>query len=681
MASSNIDESKLNLPDAELRPEIIHIPYGSEKHRRIVTAIKQRERMSKNEYSQVRRCYSDSEEAYRAYVKPTKNDAEREALRRAGKPQYTTIYVPYTLAILWAAHTYWTSVFLGRNPVWQIIARHAEPHQHVQAVEAMLDYQVYTGGHMVPYYLWLMDAGKYGRGILGSYWAEEYSNVSRIETVEPSLLGKTILGAKPKRRRVTEQVPAYQGMRVYNVRPQDWRPDPRVPSHRFQDGEFCGRFVEVGWNTVIKRHSLGVYFNVKELAGRLKGARSSERDLGSGELILPYGMDTLYTESGGRGSRGRGFIELLEMTIEIIPSEWELGKSNQPEKYVFTLANDDVLLSVHPLGELHDKFPFSQLEYELEAYSLNKRSMFEIGKPLNDTISWLFNSHMYNVRKVMNDTLFVDPSRYVMKDLQATEQGGKLIRVKPEYYGEDVKSGVHQLQVVDVTREHMKDAEIAANMLMRLLGVNDAIMGMLAEGGRKTATEVRASSSFGVNRQKTICEWYSSQGFQPLADMMIASTQQHYDGEQQFRMAGDLMGQQGALQVTPEMIAGQYNFVPVDGTLPVDKFALANLWKELYMGMREDPVLMQKYDMASIFGWIAQLGGIRNLAQFEIQSPDDLARQVAAGNIVPIGGEGGGPRTGGGGAGPAGGGNSRSENRDLTQVPRASAAAGVGRTG
>jgi len=93
------------------------------------------------------------------------------------------------------------------------------------------------------------------------------------------------------------------------------------------------------------------------------------------------------------------------------------------------------------------------------------------------------------------------------------------------------------------------------------------------------------------------------------------------------------------MEVDPEAIAGFYDFVPVDGTLPVDKFALATMWERLMGGMSRYPSLLMQYDIGRIFGYIAQLGGVKNLNQFKLQvQPDAMALQQAQmGNIVPLG--------------------------------------------
>ena len=53
--------------------------------------------------------------------------------------------------------------------------------------------------------------------------------------------------------------------------------------------------------------------------------------------------------------------------------------------------------------------------------------------------------------------------------------------------------------------------------------------------------------------------------------------------------------------------------------------------------------------MGRIFEFIAELGGAKNIQQFKLEpgSPEQIAEQAGAGNLVPAGG----PPTGGGGPG------------------------------
>jgi hypothetical protein len=82
----------------------------------------------------------------------------------------------------------------------------------------------------------------------------------------------------------------------------------------------------------------------------------------------------------------------------------------------------------------------------------------------------------------------------------------------------------------------------------------------------------------------------------------------------------------------------------VDGSLPVDRFAQLNLWKELLAGVLAQPQLAAQFDLARIFMWMAQLGGLRNVDSFRLQlgSPEQLQQQALSGEVVPLNGEAGG---------------------------------------
>jgi hypothetical protein len=231
---------------------------------------------------------------------------------------------------------------------------------------------------------------------------------------------------------------------------------------------------------------------------------------------------------------------------------------------------------------------------------------------------------------------------------------GFIWRLRPEAYGTDISKMFHQVPIVDVTKGHVGDMQTMLSFGERALGVNDQMMSVLNTGSsRKTATEVRTSTGFGVNRMKTICEYMSATAFSPHAQKLVQNSQQLYDKVAKMRIVGDLALDAGPQfrDVSPKDIAGFYDFVPVDGTLPVDRMAQATLWKEVFASSRNlPPSVLGSYDWAKMFGWMATLGGLKNIHQFKVQVvPDAQARaQADAGNVVPLpnrtnsGGNGGG---------------------------------------
>ena len=108
----------------------------------------------------------------------------------------------------------------------------------------------------------------------------------------------------------------------------------------------------------------------------------------------------------------------------------------------------------------------------------------------------------------------------------------------------------------------------------------------------KSATEAWIASGFSTSRLKVPSEYNSALGWSPLAQMMLMNTQQLMTAEQKYSIAGNTMDQAKAfMEVDPAKISGFYNFVPVDGTMPIDRLAQANFWKELLMQMARVPQL------------------------------------------------------------------------------------------
>lgn len=631
---------------------IFELKFADPRHKVLLDAIRKRWRFSWQKMSQQYVKWGRMEDEFVAYMPAKAADITRDNGRKQdGKPAYTTVFVPHAYAQLLAAHTYWTSVFLSRSPIMQFTGRHGEAEMSVQALEALIDYQVNIGGMLVPLYIWLLDPGKYGFGVVGVSWEEEVSRITQISMEPRNIMGIPLPGTERRVKR-SQDIMGYQGNKLFNVRPYDFFPDPRFPIAQFQRGEFCGRYFEGGLNGILKRENAGLYYNVAEL----KKTRPSEflRNLGSPRVELPNASSNLsssgsWETTGGSGGIGGSsedpldFYGILEFTWELVPSKWGLGTGNVPEKWVFTVGNDAVILSAQPLGYYHDKFPFQVLEYEIEGYGMFKRSMLEQLKPLNDVLTWLFNSHFYNVRKALNDQFVIDPSRIMMKDALDPEPG-RMMRLKPTAYGSDPKTAIAQLSVVDVTQNHVRDAAFVMDLMSRLSGVNDNIMGMINSGGRKSATEVRTSSSFGVNRLKTNSEFYSAQGFSPLAQMLLQNTQQKYDQDKQFRIAGSLFQDaKPYMNVTAESIAGFYDYIPVDGTMPVDRYAMAALWQQLMGQMAQMPDVLMQYDFGKIFTYVAGLAGVKNLSQFKVQiAPAERLQELAQqGNVIRLGGGGG----------------------------------------
>jgi hypothetical protein len=611
----------------------------SELHKRVLKEIGPRIGMAEKYHSDQHEKWKRAEELVSAYVPESADDRTRRWKReKDGRPAYTTIQIPYSYALLMAAHTYWTSVFFARSPVHQFSGRHGETETQVQGLEAMIAYQTQVAGHLAPYYLWLYDAGKYGAGILGTYWDQEMHQFSQLMLDES---GKQVYS--------TNRVTGYKGNKVYNISPWDFLPDPRVPINRFQEGEFCIIRRRIPWNQLISRMAQGYYVNTKEIKSTCASEFTKSQMSGTSDNALRRPAQLELT--GADDTKHPSWVEIYECYVDLIPDEWGLGTMKFPEKWVFTVTGDkSLVIGAQPLGLAHNRYPVDVIECEVEAYGLWNRGIPETIEPIQNVMDWLINAHFYNVRAVGNGRFIADPSRINVADLERGDPGF-VLQLRPEAFGSDVREVFQQLQTVDVTANHMNDFQRMFQIGEQVFGINEQVLGALSGGGRKTATEVRTSASFGVNRLKTMAEYMSSVGMTAHATKLVQHTQQFQDEAMTVKIVGDLtkFGSNRFVNVTPDMIAGFFDFVPVDGTLPIDRFAQATLWKDILGQISRFPQIMQQFDLGKIFAWMGTLAGVKNMDQFRLDNPgmgvpqvgvqvapdEELQREAERGNVIP----------------------------------------------
>ena len=122
----------------------------------------------------------------------------------------------------------------------------------------------------------------------------------------------------------------------------------------------------------------------------------------------------------------------------------------------------------------------------------------------------------------------------------------------------------------------------------------------------------------GASRLSQMAIRVSGQAFQPLAQQMIMNIQQFMPDKMWIETTGD-DGTPNSTQITPEMIVGQFNYQVSDGTLPYDKTALVEIWKEIMFGVAKDPELRQNYSLSKIFNHVAVMGGAKNIDAFKNQ--------------------------------------------------------------
>lgn len=643
--STFVPPSQLPLPGLEpavpaapeLRPIDRLVP-NSELHNAVRQKLLDRISLSERKMNQFYSRWRYNEKKMQAHIDLPQYEQllKQLSVRDATPPPVVSITVPYSFATIWTIVTYLANTFLGRKPIFQVASNKAEMVKSAENMEIKLQYDADHTKLVKELFQFFLDGEIYGVAVMRTLWKVEKKNRTIFG---PMALGGNLAPDTPQvRTRQREKRVVYEGNGCKSIDPFMFFPDPRVPmANVAREGEF------VFW-----RNFLGSHILMKAQAdGELLWVDKAKKTLpqnsyvdsnGSQRGLMANGDSSAGNMESGRDGRALPYFQVDQGTVELVPMEWGLGESTEIEKWIFTLLNKDQICQAEPLDLDHDMHPVAVSEPYSFGYGFGNVGLTDMLGPLQDTVSWFINSHIHNVRSTLNNSFIVNPSAIEMQDLK-NPAPGKLIRLKPSAYGVDVRTIIQQLSVMDVTQQNINDMQTFIRMGDSLSSVNDNIRGVQTSGGRKTATEVRTAGEASGSRLASHASYISAQAIVDLTEQMCLNNQQNLSDEFYAKVVG-AHGMEDRI-IRPEDLVGDFYYPVSDGTLPIDKVAVLDIWREILTGVMSDPQLRASYDVTKLFEFVAELGGARNITSFKLLPQDQIQQQLQSGNMLPVPGGGG----------------------------------------
>ena len=620
---------------------------GSDLHAKVLQYLIKRLDLSERQMERFYNRWNTREQQLQAYVDLADWEKDLQSDNESGKPpKIITIQIPYSFSTLTTITTYINQALFSRNPLFPVGTYKGETAWSALNVQTMLQFNADHTRMYKELFKFSHNCQAYGVGILLTAWQDKISMRSTPRVVPKfSVFGRDFGSSAVEQDREPKLV--YSGNIVESLDPYHFFPDPRVPMVDVnQKGEF------VFWRTYSGIHELksgeaaGDYKWVDDIKKTLPRNGSSQRP--SIRHLLSGGNTIGSEDSRDRGGMRRDLYQLDQGTIDLIPRELGIGENDTPEKWIFTFANRNQIVQAEMYDADHDKHPVAVAEPYSLGEDFGSPALTDYIGPIQDTLGWFFNSHYDNVRRTMNNEFVVDPSMIEMQDLKKPH-AGLLIRLKRTAMGQDVRTAITQFPVTDVTRNHIQDAQILFDLGARISGASDNLQGLQEAGGRKTATEVRGAAQSGASRLMMQARIISSQASVDQREQMTLNLQQYLDPEFSLTVLGKDLEKGPIRQIGPMDMVGDFYYPVHDGSIQMDRIALLDAWKELFLALLSDEELRATYSVGQAFEFIAELGGIDNIDQFKIVQGDggDLAQQAQQGNIVPIRGQraarGGGP--------------------------------------
>jgi len=615
---------KDNLPLFEDSERDYDYPYGldlrpnSELHRKIVTNVLARASKAKEAISQRYDKWAELDRTLSVYIPADEKTAKREVNK--SEP----IIVPYTYAALDTLMTYIVATMLD-EPILKYEGVGPEDVVGATMLEHVIKMQSIKGKLALALYTLFRDSIVYGIGPGSVVWEKKEAYVRRP--------APNLFGLFTKKRMVKEVV--FEGSVLRPIDPYSFFPDPDTPIQDIQRAEFVGWIERTTIYDVLSRDKEGELFNVKYLYDKKQWKSSLYGSTESGRELIKLGDFSVDSRHA----------DLIYMYINLIPKEWGLSDKKYPEKWLFIVAGDSVVVYAKKLNLDHGMFPVVVGAPEFDGHSVSPISRLEAVFGLQKTADWLFSSHIANVKKSINDMIIVDPFLVNIMDLK-TPRPGKIVRLRRAAWGRGVDGVLKQLNVADVTKTHIVDSSIIADIIKQVTGAVDPVQGLIPKRGeRVSAAEARGSRRSALGRLEKMVRILGMQVIYDLGYMFASHTQQLMSKEVYVRLEGEfenVLRQEfgtGSVKIRPSDLLIDFDVVVNDGSLPSGEYA--DLWIQLYQVALSNPQIANTLDMVRVFMHIARIMGAKNIGQFLRRGakvvPDEMAlREAEKGNLVSV---------------------------------------------
>jgi hypothetical protein len=337
------------------------------------------------------------------------------------------------------------------------------------------------------------------------------------------------------------------------------------------------------------------------------------------------------------------------MYVNLIPKEWKLGPEEYPQKWYFQIAGDNLVIQAKPINLGHGMYPAAVCAPDYDGYSTAPVARLEMLFGLQGTLDWLFNVHIKNVRKAINDMFVYDPYLINSKDLENPKDGW-LIRTRRPAWGKGVKDAISQLNVNDVTRNNIADSGFLVQWMQKIGGVDDSMSGSLRQGGpeRLTGAEFQGTRQAGMARLERMAKIIGWQAMQDIGFFFASHTQQLMTQSSYVPILGEwetLLQQEyaksihrGRMKIKPTDLLINYDVSVRDGSIPGGNYS--PVWERMFEAIAKFPELQQQFDLAKIFKHIARNNGANNVEEFvkvQVLPDEQVMEQAQKGNIKPYG--------------------------------------------
>jgi hypothetical protein len=519
-------------------------------------------RLSRDEMKKYYTTWDRHDQVYRGEVNPDETDAKANA---RGEPVKMIVPLTFQQVQTYVAFAY--QVLTQRAYFYELEGVGLDDVRPAAIGQAILEHDLahnkYTSVQLVQL---LTNYAKYGLAVQKHSW--EHRTVPIIEEVSDPAFQQTPGMAPVQAPTITQvrDVTKHLGNKIQVVSNYQFFPDPRIPITRCDEGEFIATTDEYSYAEL----------EFMEQQGLIAGLEHVPRHVDPNELAdrrLQFVKNDITT------SLEPQYCAVDEFQIKLNPARtmYDNGKPlnkniDREVIYIVWMANGKRIIRLEPMGYVHQEFTIDAVQFYPDQDHFINDGIAGAISALQDAVTWFINARITNVRKVISNQLVVDPSAIEFQDLK---ERSPIIRLKKAFAGTGIDQYIKQLQVQDVTTNHLNDANYLADFAKEVTGINDNLLGNYAPG-RRSAQESRSVNTAAASRLLVTVAGFWECLALPQGRKMLSNLRQGLDEQVLVNVIGiqSLQANPSAgafLYVTKDQLIGNYDFLYFDGALPSER--------------------------------------------------------------------------------------------------------------
>lgn len=556
---------------------------------------------------------SDMDTAYdilNCYSPLTKKDME--AIERNHPKRYI---LPMTATQITTMSTYVAQVLFGQETPWKVEGRRPEDEVPAEFVNQLLRWNAEQQPTYLLGYLWAQDAIAINRGIFYNSWAPIFKpEMVQFPVTDPNDIDKTTGQPKtyfrPTRR--NKVVGGYNRLEL--VSGYDFVCDPALPLWRMQEMRFCGHRTVIPVTELRRRSKLPIDHPsyvlpsaVEELVVKAKkGIAQADSAVPSLPGVLPNPAEirlsrTAYERTRALQPTGNvqadkndtGNVECWELWVRLVPKENQIYEGDQvgnlndnngqelnytddePVIFQILISGGDVLLSLTESTYMHGMYPYSVGEARPNAHFQFSPGWVIILKGIQDYVDWLKNRHQEALSRTIGNIFAYDPAYVDVSDFMNPDKEGLLVALKPEANGKKIDEVFKQIPIKDLTENFLEEAMEFVKFSESVTASSSGMQGVIPNGADPSATQFAGTQQMGAGRMTSVARLLASQALVPQSKQFVSNFQQFLDGTQEIRFKPSdptsvppELQDAATVKLTRDTIAGEYEFIAHDGTLP-----------------------------------------------------------------------------------------------------------------